>query len=113
MATRSFMLLAALAAGLIAQTSGAADAEALRVGAPLPVTGALSPEGTKLRQGYELWQDQVNAAGGVRVGESRLKVELRFYDYQSNTPRAVQLAEKLITDDKVDFLFSPFGSGPP
>ena len=32
-------------------------------------------------------------------------------DYQSDGQRAAQLAEKLITDDKVDVLFSPFGSG--
>jgi branched-chain amino acid transport system substrate-binding protein len=34
-----------------------------------------------------------------------------YYDYQSNTPRAVQLTEKLVTDDRVNFLFSPLGSG--
>lgn len=85
--------------------------ETLRIGAPLPLTGALSPEGTKLRQGYELWLEKVNAGGGVKAGDKQLKVELLYYDYQSATPRAVQLAEKLITDDKVDFLFSPFGSG--
>jgi branched-chain amino acid transport system substrate-binding protein len=28
------------------------------------------------------------------------------------TPKAVQLAEKLVNDNKVDFLFGPFGSGP-
>ena len=40
-----------------------------------------------------------------------MKVEIVYVDYQSNTPRAVQTAEKLITEDKVNFLFSPFGSG--
>ncbi len=85
--------------------------DVLRIGAPLPLTGGLSPEGTKLRQGYELWQEQVNAAGGIKAGDKQLKVELAFHDYQSATPKAVQLAEKLITDDKVDFVFSPFGSG--
>lgn len=85
--------------------------EALRIGAPLPLTGALAPEGAKLKQGYELWQDKVNAAGGVKIGDKKQKVELVYYDYQSTTPKAVQLAEKLISDDKVDFLFSPFGSG--
>ena len=45
------------------------------------------------------------------MGSERYKVEIVYNDYQSNTPRAVQLAEKLITEDKVNFLFSPFGSG--
>lgn len=89
----------------------ASDPQALRIGAPLPLTGALAPEGTKLRQGYDLWLDQVKAQGGIKVGDKRLPVEMRYYDYQSSTPKAVQLAEKLITNDKVDFLFSPFGSG--
>ena len=41
----------------------------------------------------------------------RSKVQLIEYDYQSDGQRAAQLAEKLITGDKVDFLLSPFGSG--
>jgi branched-chain amino acid transport system substrate-binding protein len=83
----------------------------IRVGAPLPLTGALSPEGIKLQQGYELWKEVVNAGGGIAVGGAKRPVEIVYYDYQSATPKAVQLAEKLATDDKVDFMFSPFGSG--
>lgn len=106
-------LLAVLAALLAFPVGPAADAadKVVRVGAPLPLTGPLSPEGLKQKRGYDLWADAANAAGGIRVGADRYKVELVYNDYQSNTPRAVQLAEKLITDDKVNFLFSPFGSG--
>ena len=49
--------------------------------------------------------------GGINVGGTKTKVQLVQYDYQSDGQRAAQLAEKLITDDKVDVLFSPFGSG--
>lgn len=92
---------------------GAANAAELpiRIGAPLPLTGALSPEGVKLQQGYELWKETVNAGGGISVGAVKRPIEIVYYDYQSVTPKAVQLAEKLATDDKVDFMFSPFGSG--
>jgi branched-chain amino acid transport system substrate-binding protein len=83
----------------------------LRVGAPLPLTGPLSPEGLKQKRGYDLWAAQVNTAGGIKVGSDRYRVEIVYHDYQSNTPRAVQLAEKLISDNRVNFLFSPFGSG--
>ena len=34
-----------------------------------------------------------------------------FADYQSNTPRAVQAADRLITQDKATVLFGPLGSG--
>jgi branched-chain amino acid transport system substrate-binding protein len=85
--------------------------EVIRFGAPLPLTGALAPEALKQQQGYDLWADQVNKAGGIKVGSKKMKVEIVYTDYQSNTPRAVQTAEKLITQEKVHFLFSPFGSG--
>ena len=85
--------------------------DVLRIGAPLPITGPLSPEAVKQQRGYDLWAEAANQAGGIRVGGKRMKVQIVYVDYQSNTPRAVQAAERLITQDKVQFLFSPFGSG--
>ena len=85
--------------------------QTIRFGAPLPLTGALAPEALKQQQGYDLWAEVVNKAGGIDVGGKKMKVEIVYTDYQSNTPRAVQAAEKLISQEKVDFLFSPFGSG--
>ncbi len=106
------LALAVVLSGVAPTLPGLAAADkALRVGAPLPLTGPLSPEGLKQKRGYDLWAAEVNKAGGIKVGGDRYKVEMVYNDYQSNTPRAVQLAEKLISDDKVNFLFSPFGSG--
>lgn len=108
-AVRALVLVATVVTSL-AVPIAAAD-RTLRIGAPLPLTGPLSPEGLKQKNGYDLWAEKVNAAGGIKAGADRYKIEIVYNDYQSNTPRAVQLAEKLITDDKVSFLFSPFGSG--
>jgi branched-chain amino acid transport system substrate-binding protein len=113
--SKKIILLATLVMGcllvlsndLLAQSSE----KVIRVGASLPLTGPLSPEAQKLKQGHDLWAEVANKAGGVKVGNQRYRVEIVYYDYQSNTPRGVQLAEKLITDEKVDFLFSTFGSG--
>lgn len=101
-------LLAALATGF---ASPARAQGTIRIGAPLPITGPLSPEAAKLQAGMNLWVETVNKAGGIKVGSKRMQVEVVPVDYQSNTPRAVQAAEKLITEDKVNFLFSPMGSG--
>ena len=104
-------LLGASALALLALTPAAWAQNTILIGAPLPLTGGLSPEGTKLQRGYDLWAEEVNKAGGISVGKTRMPVKMVYYDYQSNTSRAVQLAEKLVTDDKVNFMFSPFGSG--
>ena len=109
---RAFLLAATTLAGVIALADGPASAaDEITIGAPLPLTGALSPEGEKLKLGYELWLEEVEKRGGISGGGAKHKVKLVYSDYQSQTPRAVQLAEKLISSDRVHFLFSPFGSG--
>ena len=107
--TRAMQIIAAT--GLLFAALPSQAQETIRFGAPLPLTGALAPEARKQQQGYDLWAEKVNEAGGIDVGGRKLKVEMIYTDYQSNTPRAVQATEKLITQEKVDFLFSPFGSG--
>lgn len=105
-----FGFIAALIIGsLVPELTVAQDV--IRIGAPLPLTGPLSPEGTKQKQGYDLWAEVANSRGGIKASGKNYKVEIVYVDYASNTPRAVQTAERLITEDKVNFLFSPFGSG--
>jgi branched-chain amino acid transport system substrate-binding protein len=91
--------------------SPAAADDVIRFGAPLPLTGPLAPEGIKQQQGYDLWAEQANKAGGISVGGKKYKVEIVYADYQSNTPRAVQTTEQMITQDNINFLFGAFGSG--
>src|SRR3979490_3468953 len=106
----AIILAAGIAAiGLSAPPAKAADA--IKCGAPLALTGPLADEAKKQDVIWKMWLAKTNAAGGINVGGKKLKVELVVYDYQSDGQRAGQLAEKLITDDKVDFLLAPFGSG--
>lgn len=107
------MILAAATATLVSFSGGQevqAD-DVLKVGAPLALTGGLADEGKKQVAVWEMWLDKVNSAGGIEVGGKKMKVELVQYDYQTDGKRAGQLAEKLVTDDKVDVLLAPFGSG--
>ena len=102
-------LLLAASLGLSATAAMAQDV--IKFGAPLPLTGPLAPEAIKQQQGYDLWAEQANKAGGISVGGKKYKVEIVYADYQSNTPRAVQTSEQMITQNNVNFLFGPFGSG--
>jgi branched-chain amino acid transport system substrate-binding protein len=107
------LLGAAFAAAIcwsVSASPAAAD-DVVRFGAPLPLTGPLAPEGIKQQQGYDLWAEQANKAGGISIGGKKYKVEIVYADYQSNTPRAVQTTEQMITQDNVNFLFGAFGSG--
>jgi branched-chain amino acid transport system substrate-binding protein len=105
----SRLLFASLLA--LCSASPASAQDVIKFGAPLPLTGPLAPEAIKQQQGYDLWAEQANKAGGISVGGKKYKVEIVYADYQSNTPRAVQTTEQMITQNNVNFLFSPFGSG--
>ena len=111
--SQRFSLIAALAMTAVigCGASLARAADVIRFGAPLPLTGPLAPEALKQQQGYDLWAEQANKAGGISVGGRKYQVEIVYVDYQSNTPRAVQAAEQMITQDNVNFLFGAFGSG--
>jgi branched-chain amino acid transport system substrate-binding protein len=103
--------IGATIAALGVSASAARAEDVIRFGAPLPLTGPLAPEGIKQQQGYDLWAEQANKAGGISVGGKKYKVEIVYTDYQSNTPRAVQATEQMITQENVNFLFGAFGSG--
>lgn len=74
-------------------------------------TGKLNADGQPQLQGFELWRDQVNADGGIKVGNHKDKVKFVYYDDQSTSGRVQQLYARLITQDNADFLFSPYSSG--
>jgi branched-chain amino acid transport system substrate-binding protein len=105
--------LPTLAGGLalLGSTALTQAANTIRIGAPLSLTGSLADEGAKEQQGLDMCIDAVNAKGGVKVGSEMRKLEAVKYDYQSETSRAVQIVQRLLTVDKVDFLFAPYGSG--
>src|SRR6202047_915115 len=106
----SIPLLLAVAGGGISASAASAGGVIL-FGAPLPIPGPWAPEAVKQQQGYDWWAEQANKAGGITVGGKKYKVEIVYADYQSNTPRAVQTTEQMITQDNVNFLFGAFGSG--
>lgn len=83
----------------------------LTFGAPLSLTGSLSHEGTDTLHGYQLWADQVNAHGGLKVGGKTYQIAIKYYDDASDSQKSAQLTKTLITSDKVNFLLGPYGSG--
>jgi branched-chain amino acid transport system substrate-binding protein len=56
--------------------------------------------------------DQVNAAGGIKLADgSVVKFASKFYDDESKKDRVQELYTRLVTEDKADFLISPYSSG--
>ena len=104
-------IAAALAGALaLGGTTAASAAEPVKIGFSESKSGFFARAATSQYQSYELWREQVNATGGLDVAGTRRLVEFVSYDDQSNPGKAVQIYEKLITDDKVDLLLAPWGT---
>jgi len=82
------------------------NAKPLKIGASLPLTGEFSEPGKAAKQGYEVWQETVNANGGL-LGR---QVELVIKDDASNQNTVVSDYNALISSDKVDLLLGTFSS---
>jgi len=104
---RATLILLSLASILAAS----AFAQTLTIGFTMSKTGAFTVDSMEQYRGFELWRDQVNAAGGIKVAGKSYKVQFASYDDESNSKRVQQLYTRLILQDKADFLFSPYSSG--
>lgn len=98
-------LLLAVAGAALAQAP-LAQQSSVRVGATVSRTGAQAPLADGYGKALLLWQDEVNAAGGL-LGR---KVELRLLDDASQAGRAGLLYGELIREHKADLLIGPYGS---
>jgi branched-chain amino acid transport system substrate-binding protein len=85
-------------------------AQNLTIGFTVSKTGALNVDSLEQYRGFELWRDQVNAAGGIKAGSKSYKIQFVSYDDESNTKRVQQLYSRMILQDNADFLFSPYSS---
>src|SRR5205809_148888 len=99
------LALTALAAFIIASGAGRA-AEPITIGFGMALTGGLAAAGKTALLAMQIWQDDVNAKGGL-LGRP---VKLVYYDDQSNPATVPGLYTKLLDVDKVDFIVSGYGT---
>jgi branched-chain amino acid transport system substrate-binding protein len=109
-------ILASLAVVLAACGTSTAGSTSPSTGSPLvfgaavSLTGAQSKEGGLTKQGYDLWLDWINQRGGIVVNNVKHPVQIKYEDDQSNANLSATLVQKLITDEKAQFILGPYGS---
>ena len=85
----------------------------IKVGASVPLSGwAVTSADRPCQDNYQMWVDEVNAQGGIFIKDFNKKIPLKLilYDDTSDPSKCVQNYEKLILQDKVDFLLAPWGT---
>lgn len=82
------------------------------VGFTSSLTGAQEVSSKRQVNGFNLWLEQINGAGGITLSDGTVvKFAAQTYDDESNAERVQELYTRLITEDKADFLISPYSSG--
>lgn len=90
--------------------SVAFGAEPIKVGVVLPFSGPVGSDGQRTFSGIQLAVDQINAAGGVKVGDHKRPIEIVREDSTCNPRMSVAAVEKLTTQDKVAVVIGDFCS---
>lgn len=82
-----------------------------KVGVITELSGDLATGGNITKRGYDLWAQEVNAKGGIVIKGKKYPVKLVYADAQSNPAAGAAAAERLITQENVDFILGPYSSG--
>jgi len=105
---------AAAALALCAPLAPAQEApKSVRIGWAIAKTGPnAGGTATTVTPNYQMWVKEINAAGGLmlKAHGRRVPIEVVEYDDRSSSEEAVRATERLMTQDKVDFVLPPWGT---
>ncbi len=110
MSFRNFALKAVLAAAALSVALPSYAADPVKIGVGIAKTGPFAPAAIPTLNAYQMWADDLNAKGGMDVAGTKRPIQLVVYDDQSDFTKEAAIYEKLITDDKVDLLLSPYAT---
>ena len=99
-------LVSALIVLLVSGSAVCEQPAAIRIGGTLSFSGRFQEPAMMMRDGYRLWAQQVNERGGLLGRPVRLIIR----DDRSDPEIARRHYRKLIHDEQVDLVFSPYGT---
>ncbi len=112
MSKRSLAALALAAAAMGALCAGAQAQDTIKIGWAISKTGPFAAgAAVTTLPNYQVWVKDVNDAGGIKVGNKKMKIEVIEYDDRSNSEEMIKAVERLATQDKVDFILPPWSTG--
>lgn len=95
--------VAGLAAVAVSTPASAAD-KVLPIGVLGPLSGGAAAYGLDTSRGAEMKADEINSAGGLKIGGDVYKIKLIVYDHKASAADAATAANKLVFQDKVKYI---------
>ena len=92
------------------ETSAAAGTETFLIGGIGPLTGSAASYGISVEQGAQVAIDEINAAGGVKVGDTTYMLDMVFEDDEATEDKAIQ-AYNTVMDEGAQVIMGAVTSG--
>ncbi len=99
-----------LLTGLALLVPGVIQAQEIKVGFNIPLTGDIPKVGEGTKYAAELYLAELNAAGGLKLGDKSYKLKFIYEDNESKAESATAAALKLIAQDGVLAMIGPQSS---
>ena len=74
-------------------------------GSSISLTGKYSSEGELLKDNQKKFIDNINQNEGIKISGKTYKLDIIYYDNESNDNRANQLIRRLIENEGVQLIF--------
>lgn len=103
-------IVCCIVVGLFFFACGPKAPTTIKIGINAPITGDIPKVGEGTKFAAQMWLEDINAAGGLKVGEKQYKVELVIEDNESKAESAVKANTKMITEDEVLVIVGPQSS---
>jgi len=94
------------AVALLAGQAAAQTGEPIKIGYSMALTGGLAPNGKSALLAQKIWEEDVNAKGGL-LGRP---VKLVYYDDKSSPAEVPSIYTKLLDIDKVELIVGPYAT---
>ncbi len=95
---------------LLVNPVSAQDCETITLGSALSLTGKYATNGVHTKNGYDFAIQKISDAGGVKIAGKCYHFDVIYYDDESRSDRGAALAERLINQDKVQYMLGPYSS---
>jgi branched-chain amino acid transport system substrate-binding protein len=102
-------LITTLLLGMFVTPAFAADA--LKIAITGPFSGGSAPMGTSMRDGAKLAIAEINAAGGIKVGAKKMKIEIIERDDEGKNERGALVAQELASMDDLSGVIGTVNTG--
>ncbi|MFT5400395.1 MAG: branched-chain amino acid transport system substrate-binding protein [Gammaproteobacteria bacterium] len=104
-------LVAAISLTFSQASQAMTDCGEIVLGSAISLTGKYATNGIHAKNGYEYAIVKIRENGGVKVDGKCYNFKVIYYDDESKGDRGATLAERLISQDKVQYMLGPYSSG--